>query len=226
MIERIKSGIPGLENVTGGGIPRFHSVLICGAPGTGKTIFGLQFLYNGAKLYNESGLYISVEEDPVRLKNYAKEFGWMDIDSLEQQGRLTFLRVPADERKFDIVERVREQVKKTGAKRLVVDSLSAIYLAFEDITQFVYSFVNLLNELKLTTIFITDAPSEGNALTKDGVSEYVCDGVIQVQLNDTSQNINRTIAIKKMRGTAITPGANSLKFTKKGLEISDFKVFY
>ena len=226
MIERIKSGIPGLENITGGGIPRYHSVLICGAPGTGKTIFGLQFLYNGAKLYNENGLYISVEEDPYKLKNYAKEFGWSDIDLLEQQGRLTFLRVPAHERKFDIVDRVREQVKKTGAKRLVVDSLSAIYLAFEDITQFVYAFVNLLNELKLTSIFITDAPTDGIALTKDGVSEYVCDGVIQVTLNDSSTNVNRTIAIKKMRGTAMTPGANSLKFTKKGLEITDFKVFY
>jgi circadian clock protein KaiC len=225
-MERIKSGIPGLEKITGGGIPRYHSVLICGAPGTGKTIFALQFLYNGAKLYGENGLYISVEEDPFKLKGYAKEFGWSDIDTLEQQGKLTFMRVHADERKFDIVDRVREHVQKTGAKRLVVDSLTAIYLAFEDITQFVYSFINLLNELKLTSIFITDAPAEGTALTRDGISEYVCDGVILVQLNDTSQNVSRTLSIKKMRGTAITPGQKSLKFTRKGLELEDFKAFY
>ena len=124
------------------------------------------------------------------------------------------------------MEKVREEVKRTGAKRLVVDSLTAIYLAFEDITQFVYSFINLLSELKLTSMFITDAPSEGNALTRDGISEYVCDAVILLQLNDTSQNISRTIAIKKMRGTAIIPGQKSLKFTRKGLEIEDFKAFY
>ena len=225
-MERIKSGIPGLENVCGGGIPRYQSILLCGTPGTGKTIFALQFLYNGAKLYGENGLYISVEEEPFKLKGYAKEFGWSDIDNLEQQGKITFLRVRADQRKFDIVEKVREEVKRTGAKRLVVDSLTAIYLAFEDITQFVYSFINLLSELKLTSMFITDAPSEGNALTRDGISEYVCDAVILLQLNDTSQNISRTIAIKKMRGTAIIPGQKSLKFTRKGLEIEDFKAFY
>jgi circadian clock protein KaiC len=124
------------------------------------------------------------------------------------------------------VDKVREAVKKTGAKRLVVDSLTAIYLAFEDITQFVYSFINLLNELKLTSIFITDSPAEGHALTRDGISEYVCDSVIVLQLNDVGQNINRTITIKKMRGTEITPGQKSLKFTRKGLEIEDFKAFY
>lgn len=225
-MERIKSGIPGLEKVCGGGIPKYQSVLLCGNPGTGKTIFALQFLYNGAKLYGENGLYISVEEEPFKLKSYAKEFGWSDIDSLEQQGKVTFLRVRADQRKFDIVEKVREEVQRTGAKRLVVDSLTAIYLAFEDITQFVYNFINLLNELKLTTIFITDAPSEGTALTRDGISEYVCDAVIQLQLNDTSQNVSRTVSIKKMRGTAIIPGQKSLKFTRKGLEIEDFKAFY
>ena len=225
-MERIKSGIKGLDNLIGGGIPKGHSILICGTPGTGKTIFGLQFLYKGVKNFNENGLYVSIEESAHKLKNYAKEFGWRDIDKLEKQKKIDFLRIEPTQRKFDIVDIVKEKVEAINAKRLVIDSLSAIYLAFEDITQFVYSFVNILDDLDLTSIFITDSPPGSEALTKDGVSEFVCDGVIQLQLHDVSKTINRTLSIKKMRGTTITPGMNTLKFTKSGLEIEEYKAFY
>jgi circadian clock protein KaiC len=225
-MERIKSGIKGLDNLVGKGIPRGHSILICGAPGTGKTIFGLQFLYNGVKEHNENGLYVSIEEQPHKLKNYAKEFGWNDIEQMEKEKKIEFLRIDPTQRKFDIVNTVKERVEMLNAKRMVVDSLSAIYLAFEDITQFVYSFVNLLEVMNITSIFITDSPPGSEVLTKDGVSEFVCDGVIHLQLHDVSKTVNRTIAIKKMRGTEIVPGMNTLKFTKSGLEVEEYKAFY
>lgn len=225
-MERIKSGIKGIDNLVNGGFPRGHSILLCGAPGTGKTIFGLQFLYKGAKNFNENGLYVSIEEHPNKLKTYSKEFGWKDIEKLEKDKKLEFLRISPSERKFDIVNVVKQKVQDINAKRMVVDSLSAIYLAFEDITQFVYSFVNLIEDLKITSIFITDSPPGSNLLTKDGVSEFVCDGVIHLQLHDVSKTVNRTISIKKMRGTSIVPGMNSLKFTESGLEVEEYKAFY
>src|SRR3989344_5244801 len=225
-MERVKSGINGLDNLVNGGFPRGHSVLLCGAPGTGKTIFGLQFVYKGAKNFNENGLYISIEENPLKLKSYAKEFKWDDVEKLEKQKKLEFLRVSPSERKFDIINLVKEKVEEINAKRLVVDSLSAIYLAFEDITQFVYSFVNLIEELGITSLFITDSPPGSTLLTKDGVSEFVCDGVVHLQLHDVSKTVNRTISIKKMRGTSIVPGMTSLKFTETGLEVEEYKAFY
>ena len=225
-MERIKSGIKGLDKLMGGGIPKGHSVLVCGSPGTGKTMLGLQFIYEGAKRFNENGLYVSIEQNPKKLKMYAKEFGWDDIDDIERQGKIEFLRVAPTERKFDIVDKVKERLEKINGKRVVIDSLSAIYLAFEDITQFVYYFINFLEELNMTSIFITDSQPGTDLITKDGVSEYVCDGVIHLQLNDTSKTVNRTIAVKKMRGTQIVPGMNSLKFTKTGLEVEDFKAFF
>ena len=97
---------------------------------------------------------------------------------------------------------------------------------FEDVTQFTYLFINRLSDLNATTLFLTDSPSGREALTKDGVSEFVCDGVIQLQLHDTSKNVNRTISVKKMRGGSIVPGMNTLKFTKSGLEVGEFKAFY
>ena len=225
-MERIKSGINGFDALINGGFPRGHSILLCGAPGTGKTIFGMQFLYKGAKEFRENGLYVSIEEHPRKLISYAKEFGWKDIEKLESEKKITFLRVSPSERKFDIAEIVRKKVEELNIKRIVFDSLSAIYLAFEDITQFVYSFVNLIQELNITSIFITDSPPGSTLLTKDGVSEFVCDGVIHLQLNDVSKTVNRTISIKKMRGTSIVPGMNSLKFTESGLEIEEYKAFY
>jgi circadian clock protein KaiC len=225
-MERIKTGVKGLDELIDGGFPKGHSVLLAGAPGTGKTILSLQYLYKGSKEFKENGLYVSIEESPNKLKKYAKEFGWNDIEKLEKSKKLNFLRVLPSERKFDIIDQVRQIVKEKNIKRMVIDSLSAIYLAFEDITQFVYSFVNLIEELNITTIFITDSPSNGDALTKDGVSEFVCDGVILVQLNDMSKQVNRTISIKKMRGTNMIPGQNLLTFTSQGLEIGEFKAFY
>ena len=225
-MERIKTGINGLDNLVNGGFPRSHSILLCGAPGTGKTILALQFLYKGARDFKENGLYVSIEENPLKLKSYAKEFGWKDIDQLEKDKKLTFLRVPPSERRFDIVQQVRERVQEQNVKRIVVDSLSAIYLAFDDITQFVYSFVNMIEELNVTSIFITDSPPGSTLLTKDGVSEFVCDGVIHLQLNDVSKTVNRTLSVKKMRGTSMSPGANLLKFTDSGLEVEEYKAFY
>ena len=225
-MERVKSGISGFDGLINGGFPRGHSILLCGAPGTGKTIFAMQYLYQGAKDLNENGLYVSIEENPDKLRSYASEFGWKEMDRLEKEGKLLFLRVTPSQRKFDIANQVRQKVEEFKIKRMVIDSLSAIYLAFEDITQFVYSFVNLIEELNITSIFITDSPPGSNELTKDGVSEFVCDGVIQLQLHDVSKTVNRTIAVKKMRGTSITPGMNSLKFASSGLEVSEFKAFY
>lgn len=225
-MERIKSGISGLDPLVNGGFPRGHSILLCGAPGTGKTILALQFLYKGAKEFDEAGLYVSIEEHPRKLKTYASEFGWDDFEKFEDDKKINFLRVSPNERKFDIVNQVREKVQELGIKRMVVDSLSAIYLAFEDITQFVYSFVNLIEELNITSIFITDSPPGSTLLTKDGVSEFVCDGVIHLQLHDVSKQVNRTISIKKMRGTSIVPGMNILKFTESGLEVEEYKAFY
>jgi len=255
-MKRIKSGIKGLDALAGGGILEGHSVLVCGAPGTGKTIFGLQFLYKGITEENENGLYVNFEDRIHKLKFYASEFGW-DLDKLQNEKRIDFLKIPIDQKGYKIIDVIAEKAKEIGAKRMVIDSLSAMsinakmfhlplrdqpdptrtirgkkilhtagYTPFEDITQFTYLFIDRIAELAATTLFLTDSPSGSEVLTKDGVSEFACDGVIQLQLHDTSKTVNRTISVKKMRGCEITPGMNSLKFTKNGLEIEEFKAFY
>jgi len=251
----IKSGIPGLDPIMGGGILEGHSVLVCGDPGTGKTIFGLQYLFNGMKEEKENGLYVSVEDNLKKIKYYAKQFGW-DMDKSYGGRKVEFLQVPIDRKGFKIIDVIAEKAKELKAKRIVIDSLSALvtnarmfdlplmdqqdptgtikgkilhtagYTPFEDILQFVYLFVYRISDIGATTLFITDSPPGTKLLSKDEVSEYACDGVIQLKLNDTSRNVSRTIAIKKMRGSDITPGMNSLKFTDEGLIVGEFKAFY
>ncbi len=255
-MKKIKSGIPGLDKLIDGGFLDGHAILVCGAPGTGKTIFALQFLYKGIIEQQENGLYVTVEDFPEKLMYYAGQFGW-DIGKLAKDKAITFLKIPIDQRGYMIVDQIAEMAEKVNAKRIVIDSLSALsinakmfnlplkdqpdptgviskkrilktagYTPFEDVNQFTYLFIDRIRDLKATSLFLTDTPPGSPLLTKDGVSEFACDGVIQLQLHDASQNVNRTLVVKKMRGCSIIPGMNSLKFGKKGLEVTDYKAYY
>src|SRR3989344_1128990 len=120
-MKKIKSGIKGLDQLIDGGFLESHSILVCGAPGTGKTIFGLQFLHNGVKEENANGLYVCIEDHLPKLKFYASQFGW-DFDKLHKSKKVGFLEVPIDQRGFKIVDAIAEKAKEINAKRIVIDS--------------------------------------------------------------------------------------------------------
>ena len=248
-------GIEGLDPLVGGGVLQGHSVLVCGAPGTGKTIFGLQFLYMGATMENENGLFVNVEDIEKKLKFYANQFGW-DMDALQRQKKIDFLKVPIDRKGCKIIDIIFEKAQELDAKRIVIDSLSALsinakmfdlplkdqpdptgtlkgrilktagYKPFDDTAQFTYLFIERIANIEATALFLTDTPHGSDSLTKDGVSEFACDGVIHLQLHDVGKEVNRTITVKKMRGSKTIPGMNSLRFTERGLEVGEYKAFY
>jgi len=90
VIERISSGIPGLDTLLRGGLPKGRIFLVIGNSGAGKTIFGMQFLYNGAVEHGEPGLYISLKENATHLKEEMLELGW-DVEELESKGLLAII---------------------------------------------------------------------------------------------------------------------------------------
>src|SRR3989338_3864438 len=122
-MDRIKSGIPGLDKLLHGGIPKGQLLLLTGTAGTGKTIFGMQFAYTGAAKLNENAVYLSFEEPSETLKANVAAFGW-NLESLERAGKLTFIRYDPYriEDAFDILE---STIRETQAQRVVVDSISA-----------------------------------------------------------------------------------------------------
>lgn len=88
---RVPTGIPGFDELCEGGLTRDRSYLISGSAGTGKTIFGLQFLYNGITRYGENGIYITTQERPDQVKENIKSFGW-DFEAFENEGKLVINR--------------------------------------------------------------------------------------------------------------------------------------
>ena len=126
-MERVKTGIPGFDELVEGGLPKGFNVLLAGAPGTGKTIFGLQYLYNGAK-NGENGIYVSLDSSEKRLKGQALQFGW-DFDGLkkngnDKEGDVLFLEVPVDRVRVNLFDMIEDAVKQVQAKRLVFDNLA------------------------------------------------------------------------------------------------------
>lgn len=133
---RIKTGIPGFDSLVEGGIPEGFNVLVVGQPGTGKTIFGLQFLYNGA-LAGENGMYVTLDADADKVREQARRFDW-DVDSLEGQKKLRVLGIPLNKQmRLNLFKLIEDKAKEWNIKRIVFDSLSSFTF---NINQFMFQF--------------------------------------------------------------------------------------
>ncbi len=126
-MRKVKTGIPGLDPLVGGGIPMDSVVLVSGAAGTGKTILALQFLAEGCRKHKEKGLYISFEEREEKIREQASQFGW-DLEGLERDGMLRILSISRLSlgQIFDEMQKMLETFKPN---RLVVDSITYMVLS-------------------------------------------------------------------------------------------------
>ena len=223
--KKIKTGIHGLDEVLFGGIPKGAIVLVSGATGTGKTILCLEFVYNGAKLFKEPGVFLSTEQNEEDLKNQLKSFGW-NCDFLIKKNLLHLEKIDVG-KSDDVVEKVTEIVKKTKAKRLVVDSLTTLteFLSPAEIERkdgveliktvekifpiplseglvtksILFRLMESLKELKCTTLVTSELPEKGNWLSRDTVSEFICDGVIEMRYLGIAGSDMRNLRVRKMR---------------------------
>jgi len=248
-MRRIKTGIRGFDALIKGGIPENSSLLVCGSPGTGKSIMALEYIYHGAE-QNEPGLYVTIEEKPEKLKDQALQFGW-NFSDLEKKKKVKFLKIPVDEVNVDIFSLIEKGAKEIKAKRIVIDSLSILAInapmyrlpikvaakdsfvktdiqpsslsGSEEIQQFIYIFVSRVNDLDATVLFIADSPQIENYLTRDTVSEFACDGVVQLKTMTMGKTFYRTFEIKKMRNTPVEPGIHIMEFDNKGIILKPFE---
>ena len=236
-IERVKTGVPGFDELIEGGIPKGFNVIFTGGPGTGKTIFGLQYIYNGA-INGENGVYVSLETSTDGIKNQAMQFGW-DLDKLEKEGKILILRIPMDVIKLDLFSAINEAIQKVNAKRLVFDSLDALAINIDMFTipvayvgsrnritytgksrrRITYLVMNELSKLKTTNIVITASSQDEKQITIDGVSEYASDGVVVLKSLALGETTNKTMEIKKIRNTKIQGGIKSYEIEQNGFII-------
>jgi len=182
-MERVKTGIEGLDQLLRGGFVPGSSVLVSGSPGTGKTSLGMQFLYNGITLYDEPGFFVTFEEFPEQIYRDALNFGW-DLRRLEEEDKLKVLFTSPDLMQQDIQRQeglLPEMMREIGARRVVVDSVShfqSLAAGPAEFREIIYGLINALKREGMTSLLIreiveTEAPGSGS-------EEYVADTVIRL----------------------------------------------
>ncbi len=221
-MDRVHTGIEGLDELLYGGLLRGDAMLVAGAPGTGKTSLGMQFLYNGAAKYNEPGLLITFEEFPQRIYRDALSFGW-DFPALEEEGKLKVLFTSPEVLQQDIIRDqglVGEMIAEIGARRVVVDSISHLQETGQDFRQFreaVYGLVNALKRESLTSILLREV-REAETIGS-GVEEFVADGVIVLSRAYVRNTNMRFIEVLKSRGSAHVPIPSLYSITEQGIVV-------
>lgn len=209
-IEKARTGIHGLDDITGGGLPKGRTTIICGGPGCGKTMLGIEFLVRGALEFNEPGVLMAFEETPEEMAKNVASLGF-DLEDLAAKKKLflDFVYVEPSEIQetgdYDLEGlfiRLQNAVDEVGAKRVMLDTVESLFSGFSNTGVLRAEFRRLFRWLKergLTTV-ITAEKGEGT-LTRYGLEEYVSDCVILLDHRIKDQISARRMRIVKYRGT-------------------------
>jgi KaiC domain protein len=205
---RVPTGVPGLDEMLGGGFPRGHVVLVTGLPGTGKTCLGLQFLLAGVAA-GEKGVFLSLEEDTPQLLETARQFRW-PVDAAVESGALKVVRLDPRETRQSL-HRVQgelgAELTKLKADRIVVDSVSLLNMLSDDEAgrrATLFALAGACRTSGATALLTAEADPRHPEVSRDGLSEYVSDGVLVLGYSTApdGHRVGLALRILKMRRTA------------------------
>jgi KaiC/GvpD/RAD55 family RecA-like ATPase len=236
--DHIQTGITGLDAMLGGkGIPHGHTVLVNGGPGSGKTTFAIQYLFQGATQFEENGLYITLDETPDDIKKNMLNYSW-DLAQLEREIKLTFVNVspvrdvPTDKvgliqlgmKEFKLVkllEAIREGIEEVQAKRVVIDPITMFMLQYPDETERIHAMRDLIAEMRKTDCtHLLISELRGTGLEREyQFEEYLSQGVILLRTFLRESKIIRMLQIEKMRGLDVDTQPRPYEITENGLEV-------
>ncbi|MDD1530528.1 KaiC 1 [Bradyrhizobium sp. WBOS7] len=218
-ITKSATGIEGFDDLTLGGLPTGRPTLVCGSAGCGKTLFASTFLFNGARLYDEPGVFVTFEERPVDIVANVESLGF-DLQGLIDQSKIHIEHIAIDPSEvaeigdYDLEAlflRLEFAVDQIGAKRIVLDTIESLFSAFSNPAILRAEIRRLFDWLKQKglTAVITGERGDGS-LTRQGLEEYVSDCVILLDHRVDNQISTRRLRIVKYRGTA--HGTNEYPF--------------
>lgn len=215
--QRITSGISVLDSMTGGYWPG-SSTLVAGPSGVGKTVLGLSFIFAGAEA-GERGLIATLQENPTQLRRSAAGFGW---DLTHPQVDVLY-RSSVDLYVDEWVHTVLETVERTGATRLMVDSLGDLAFASTDpirFREYVYSFVQRCSARGISVYLTMEVPDlfHLNRLSELGVSN-MSDNVVLLQYLRGESKIKRAVTVLKTRASRHEPEIRQYRITSSGIEV-------
>jgi circadian clock protein KaiC len=219
VLPKCATSIRGLDEITGGGLPRGRATLVCGGPGCGKTLFGMEFLVRGATQYNEQGVFISFEESEKELAANVASLGF-DLESLVERRKFRVEHVRLDHSEIELGDdfdmeglfvRIHYAIDGIDAKRVVLDTVESLFAGLSNPQKLRVELHRLLGWLKkkgVTTIFTAERGE--STLTRQGLEEYVSDCVILLDHRVNEQSSTRRLRIVKYRGA--THGTNEYPF--------------
>jgi len=230
MVERVVTGIAGLDEILNGGIPKRNVVLLSGGPGTGKSILGQQYLYNGL-LRGEPGVLVVLEEHPVQVRISMSQFGW-DVRAYEEKKAFAIVdaftagigeaakrekyvvRDPGD---FQLLlDVLRDAINDVNAERAVVDSVSTLYITKPTMARgMILQLKKVLSGMGCTSILISQVSVTERGFGGPGV-EHAADGIIRLDLDEVDGELKRSIIIWKMRGTSHSMRRRSIYYNQQG----------
>ncbi len=247
-VRRVKTGVSGFDDLVEGGFPEGFNILVMGLPGTGKTLLGQEFLYRGA-LAGEPGVYISLDMSDAIFRQQGDEFGWeierlekedklsiikvpLDRKSIklfdiigEEVNRIGAKRLVFDSlASFSInIDQFEVPLVYDSEVMKVLDSSNMgdkeLFYTGNSKQRMTYLAINHLTKMKTTNVIITDQISEGSNSSIDGVSEYVCDGVVCMYNELIGVKHARTMSVLKMRDTNHSPYVHNFDFNNGGISV-------
>ncbi len=210
-LEKARTGIAGFDEVTNGGVPKGRPTIVCGGPGCGKTMFAVEFLVHGALEYDEPGVLMTFEETSEEMEKNVASLGF-DLKRLVARKKLIleYVRIEPSEiqetGEYDLEGlfiRLQHAVDTIGAKRVVLDTIEAIFSGFSNtgiLRAEIRRLFRWLKNRRLTTV-VTAEKGQGT-LTRHGLEEYISDCVIFLDHRVTDQISTRRMRVVKYRGAS------------------------
>lgn len=236
-MEKTPSGIPGLDEILGGGLPRSYCILLAGGPGSGKTTLALQYLYQGIERQKENGVFVTLMESPEELRRNAAAFGW-NLAEKERRGELLIIDarpvittregiITQNEYLFKgeilpfthILKLIMEGVERVQAKRVVIDSITVLTMQYVNrfyIRQALLGFIQGLADLGVTSLLLSEELQGGQ---KTPLEYAVAHGVILLHYDRVGSSMTRSLQVLKMRGVKHGEFLYLMELTDRGIVI-------
>jgi KaiC/GvpD/RAD55 family RecA-like ATPase len=223
-IELTKTGIEGLDDILNGGIVKNSTTLISGNPGAGKSILGLQYIYNGVEQSDEKGIFLTFEENTEDLRQAAESIGFDNWQQHVEDGNIKVYdkQVLLRENDFSAaLDILLEDLDDDEYERLVLDSLTMFQLFFESEREkrtYLLKFTDILRENNLTTLMTNE---QGTVFpeTDIGLENFLTDGNIYLLQTPTDSGVNRYVWVAKMRKQNIDADIFPLEIAQGGITV-------
>jgi circadian clock protein KaiC len=224
----MKSGVPGLDKLLGGGFFESQILTLSGPTGSGKSTFAMQFLYNGAVEYNETGLYIAIEESKESMEFHMCGYKW-NLKQAEKNKQLVFLDYPIYEvdQFMNQYSAIQEIIQTTGVKRVVVDSIMPVALYFQNQEDRKKGFLKLIDNIRkwgvCTMVVSEDTPASTQDVlpaTRYGIETFTDAWIHIYYLFDAKKRERiRAVEVLKMKGAHHSNKIYPARITDSGFEI-------